>query len=245
MTIIEHPQADFFGGKLDYKTYWSNNKSTKLLAFFPGTLELGIGDGTQLWELDKFGYMKAATAGYEFPFNMIALQPSGSFSGLSKSVLPWLEMEFKPSAIILIGISLGAIAINDMLAKDKYGLIKAVVPLSGKASSLSNIPFMRSVNGYAWHGELDTKVSYGSAMQFYNGYNRYQEENNKPGRFIIESVPGVAHSGWDQAMSVTPGKDQILQFIIKEFGPEPTEGLTYEDGYAAAKTKILNSIVTI
>lgn len=229
MTITEHVQEDFFGGKLDYKVYRSKTPSTKWLVFLPGTTELGANDGTQLWELDKFGYMKWAKNGHEFPFNIVAIQPAYSFSSISKALLPWVEMEFKPSGIILIGISLGAIAANDMLAKDKYHLIKAIVPLSGKVSSLSSIPLMVSVPGYAWHGMLDTKVNYNSAMQFYNAYNKYQIDNGKPGRFIIESVPGVTHTGWDQAMSIEPGKDKILQFIIEQFGPEPIETPIFSD----------------
>jgi predicted peptidase len=223
MTITNHVQDDFFGGKLDYKTYMPKVKSTKWLVFLPGTGELGNNDGTLLYLLDKYGYMKLAANGYEFPFNILAIQPSTSYSSVSKALLPWVNEEFKPSAIILIGISLGAIATNDLLGKDRYHLIKAVVPLSGKASSLTSIPKMVSVPGYAWHGMDDVTVKYSEAMAFYNAYNKYQTDNNLPGGFFIKSVPGVAHSGWDQAMSVTPGEDDILQFILQKFGPEPQE----------------------
>lgn len=242
MIITEHPQADFFGAHLDYKTYWSNNPSSHLVCFFPGTEELGAGDGKQLDELDKFGFMRLAKAGFEFPFNIVAVQPSGSYSGFSKMGMPWLKMQFNPSEIINLGLSLGAIAAIDLLAHDTYNLVKAVVSLSGKASTPANIPIMKSIQGYAFHGMLDTTVNYAQAMSFYNGYNKFQDDNKLGGHFIINSVPGLKHGGWDAAMSVTPGQDDIYQFILKQFGPEPVAGLTYDDGYAAAKAKLIEAI---
>ncbi len=242
MIIIEHKQEDFFGAHLDYKTYWSTIPSSHLLCFLPGITELGVGDGTQEWELDKFGFPRLAENGFDFPFNIIACQPSGSYSGFSKFALPWLQMEFKPSKIILIGISLGAIACCDLLTKDKYGLISAVVSLSGKASDITAAPRMVSVPGYAWHGDADTTVKFSTAMAFYNAYNQYNTDNNLPGHFTIKVIPGGGHGGWDQAMSITPGQDDIYQFILKQFGSEPVSGLTYQDGKDFIKNAAIQSI---
>jgi len=235
MTITEYPQGDFFGGHLDYITFTPKVKSSKVLVFHPGTQEMGVGDGSQLYELYKYGYPKLAKAGYEFPFNIVAIQPNTSYSSVSKCLLPWIQMEFKPSAIIPIGISLGAISCCDLLAKDRYGLITGVVSLSGKGNPLS-VPNMRAVPGYAYHGDQDTTVSYSEALKFYNTYNSYFSGK---GGFKLNIAAGVGHSGWDNVMSVTSGQDDLLQWIIQQFGSEPV-GTTYEDGYNDAKSKILD-----
>lgn len=229
MLIQEHVGHDYFGGSVNVKTYEPVVKSSKVLLFLPGTGECGPADGSGIKKLDKYGFPKLAVQGAELPFNIVAVQPpTASYSSLSKAILPWVQMEFNPSAIIVIGISLGAIAANELLSKDRFSLIKGVVSLSGKAN-VASIPNMRATTNYAIHGDKDTTVAYSQAKSFYEAYN--SQKLSEGGSYKFVTISGLGHSGWDSMMDITPGKDDLYQWIIKTFGPEPHTNASYEQGW--------------
>lgn len=238
-TIEEHPQGDFFGGKIDYAVYRSPLNSTHWLIFLPGTGELSDGAGGNLAALYKYGFPRLVKEGYDLPFNMVMIQPQNSYTGANKILLPWVQMTFKPSKIIISGISLGAIASLDVMTKDTYKLIAGVVSLSGKPSGGSNaVANMVSVPGYCYYGKNDTQVSYSVAMNFFNAYNKAHAGTDN---VFTMDIRDAGHSGWDEVMSVTPGKDQCYQWIISHFGNEPT-GETFEDGKEYIKKSISEAL---
>lgn len=238
-TIEEHPQGDFFGGKIDYAVYRSPLNSTHWLIFLPGTGELSDGAGGNLAALYKYGFPRLVKAGYDLPFNMVMIQPQNSYTGPNKIILPWVQMTFNPSKIIVSGISLGAIASLDVMTKDSYKLIAGVVSLSGKPSSGSNaVVNMVSVPGYCYHGKNDTQVSYSIAMNFFNAYNKAHAGTDN---VFTMDIRDAGHSGWDEVMSVTPGKDQCYQWILNQFGQEPI-GQTFEDGKEYIKKGISEAL---
>lgn len=238
-TIEEHPQGDFFGGKIDYAVYRSPLNSTHWLIFLPGTGELSDGAGGNIAALYKYGFPRLVKAGYDLPFNMVMIQPQNSYTGPNKIILPWVQMTFNPSKIIVSGISLGAIASLDVMTKDSYKLITGVVSLSGKPSGGSNaVANMVSVPGYCYHGKNDTQVSYSVAMNFFNAYNKAHAGTDN---VFTMDIRDAGHSGWDEVMSVTPGKDQCYQWIISHFGNEPT-GETFEDGKEYIKKSISEAL---
>lgn len=247
MKITEYPQHDFFGNKLDMIRFESTQKSTKELLFLPGTTEMGIGDGSQLSELYKYGIPKFASQGHEYGYNITAIQPNAKYYGIHNAILPWMQMEHNPSAIIPIGISLGAIEVLDLLTADKYKLIKAVVSLSGKPSASKGIDEvltrMEAVPGYAYHGTSDTVVVFDQAKKFYEAYNKkFNPDGTLPVGFVMDFRSGVGHSGWDDAMKVGGFLDQ---WITDKFGDEPLSDL-YEvgklDGLKASRDLINQQI---
>lgn len=219
MKRLEFVQRDFFGGHLDCIRYESLVKSTHELVFHPGTDELGIGDGSQLFELDKYGFPGMAKNGFEFGFNITCIQPVKTYSGSNKIILPWVSMEFKPSAVITLGISLGAIACLDQLTNDKYSVIKGVVSLSGKPSASNGIADavarMRHVPGYAYHGMKDTRVDFNQAKKFYQEYNAAMTNPNTG--FITDYNANQAHGGWDEVMREG---GPLIKWINSLFGNE-------------------------
>lgn len=240
--IQEFPQGDFFGSKIDYIVYRSPIPSTHWLIFLPGTGELSDGVGGNLAALYKYGFPRLIKVGYDLPFNMVMIQPQNSYTGANKIFLPWVQMTFKPSKIIVIGISLGAIASLDVMTKDTYKLIAGIVSLSGKPSGgINAIPNMVSVPGYCYHGNLDTQVSYSVAMNFFNAYNKAHAGTEN---VFTMDIRNIGHSGWDEVMSITPGKDQCYQWILSQLGPEPT-GQNFEDGKQYVKDEIIAALEKI
>lgn len=236
-TIEEHPQDKFFAGKLDYSVYRSPNNSTHWLIFLVGKGEVGDCAGGNIQLLYKYGFPKLLKAGQDFDFNILMVQPCGqNYPDAFKSTLiPWVIEEFKPSKIILSGISLGAICTLDMLIYDEYRHINAVVSLSGAPSASKGIDDavsrMRYVPGYAYHGTQDTTVPYSKAIKFYNVYNTL---NAGTDNIFTLDIQNTGHNGWDSVMAYN-GK--LHQWITAQFGPEPT-GQTFEDGKQFVKDEI-------
>ncbi len=105
------------------------------------------------------------------------------------------------SRIYLIGLSQGAIAIYDLLARHSE-LFAAAVPIAGfgdpsKADIYAEIPI------YAFHGDSDPIIPYEAGKEVYNAI----EAQNK-GLFNLIVYENGLHSVWEQAI-VFPGTDTM------------------------------------
>lgn len=240
--LQEFPQGDFLGGKLDYIVYRSPVKTDHWLIFLPGTGELSDGAGGNLQALYKYGFPRLVKAGQDLPFNMVMMQPKGSYYDLNKKALAWVKLTFKPSKVIVSGISLGAISALDMMTYDPFGIINGVVSLSGKPSGGAGaVPRMISVPGYCFYGSKDTDVDYSVGIKFFNAYNTAHASTTNV--FFMDIQP-VSHCCWDSIMTMD-GK--LMSWLQVQFGPEEPDNeysKGYLDGLEKAKVSI-DSLITI
>lgn len=222
MIVTDHIKEVFCGQTFTYRKWMAVVPTNNYLICEPGIGELGPLDGSELDELQRHGYPMHAAQGFEFPFNIISIQVSASFSLFKKFVLQWAKLRLKADVIGMTGLSLGGIATYEQWHEDVDELLDFVAPVCGKLSP-DYASQMRSIPCSSWHGELDTTVSYETDRKFVEAYNAINEQ-----KIDWNPLAGVAHNAWDTAYSVTPGKDKLLQWIIANFASKnkPSMGTT-------------------
>lgn len=103
--------------------------------------------------------------------------------------------------IYLIGISQGAVAVYDLLARHSE-LFAAAVPIAG-VGDLSKVDIYAEIPIYAFHGNADTTVSYERAKELYDAI-----EAQCKGLFNLIVYEGGPHAIWESAI-VFPGTDTM------------------------------------
>jgi predicted peptidase len=215
MKITDHIQDNAMGNSTTYKLFEPIVPSKNYLIFLHGKGEVGPADGSNLSAVSKLGYTKHATSGFEFPFNIIAPQAVTSFNLIKKFFPGFVKMKYKADTIIVTGLSMGGIGTFDMKFYDDLNLVYAIAPVCGGHPS-SNASKFPEMPGWAFHGENDTIVRYTQSKNFVDAYN-----NTHTSEFKYTLYPGVGHNAWDKAYSVTPGQDELLQWIIQKFNEAP------------------------
>lgn len=232
-TITEYQQADFFGGKLDYVVYRAPVKTDHWMAFFPGTGEMGSGDGLTIYKVYKHSFPFYIKQGIDYNFNIIIVQPSAYWATRGK-ILPWIYEEFKPSKLIVVGLSLGGNELWDYLMQgDRYKKITAGVSLSGRpGGGASVVPKMVTIPMYIYHGSKDTQVPYTAAIKAFDAYSALH-----PGLVTMDIQP-VVHIGWTEVSSYGGA---LHKWIVQQFGPEEPDN-EYSKGYLDGLNKAKVSI---
>lgn len=193
-----------------------------------------VGDGSQLLKLEIVGtWLKAARNGFEFPFNIIAPQIrcgtdwwaiTNGAKGNEAWFLNWVKETLRAKQIGATGYSLGARGNWNLLQYDTKGYINFIGPVCGYFDfSAGTITNLHNVTAYGVHGNLDTTMPYLYDVSTQSAYN--------PGRptqiingltqpaYYLQTIIGAAHPVWSIAYDTTPGKDQLLQWTIQQFGP--------------------------
>jgi predicted peptidase len=239
MTITEHKQEIAFGTKVNYKLYQPKIPSDYWLIFLHGSGEKGVADGSQLYRLDlptkdadgkvvktpPATYLTAAQAGFEFPFNIIAPQCVSSFALIKRLMPGFVKLRYGAKVIIVTGLSMGGYGTVDTQTYDdidQMNLVDAIAVVCGGA----NVEVMKKwpeVNGWFFHGNKDTIVSYKSSETAVKAYNDTHTTKIK-----YTLYDGVAHNAWTKAYSVTPGQDELLQWFKAQFESHPKEQGTFD-----------------
>ena len=90
---------------------------------------------------------------------------------------------------------------------------------------------------WAFHGDKDTRVPYIKSKAFVDAYNATHTTQWK-----YTLYPGVGHNAWDKACSVTPGQDELLQWLKVQFAAYPKD----EDvDIEAIKAKIIAAVKAV
>jgi predicted peptidase len=213
MIITDHIQENAFGYKINYKLYTPVGGSNNVLLFLPGSGELGPADGSLLYLVEKHGFPKHAKNGFDFPFIIVVPQVATSYSTMKKFILPWIKVKFNAAKIIGTGLSLGAMALYELMLMDEYKHLDAIAPVCGKmAASLA--PGCVDVPGWAFHGDRDTRVPYENDRAFIEAYN-----TSHVNKIMLRTYEGAGHDIWDFAYSITNVYDNpnLYQWILERF----------------------------
>lgn len=215
MTITSHIQEIAFGYTVNYKLYSPVIPSNNYLLCFHGVGETGPIDGSLLNDVEVHGYPKHAKAGFEFPFNIVAVQAQSSYSSIRKFLPAYIKLKYGAEVIIATGLSMGGFCTFDIPLYDHLNLIYAIAPVCGGIAASKALTYP-DLPGWAFHGDQDEKVKYYQSKNFVDAYN-----TTHVNKWNYTLYPGVAHDSWNEAYSVKPGEDQLLQWINKQFSEAP------------------------
>jgi predicted peptidase len=229
MEITKHIQENAFGYLVNYKLYQPVQPSKDYLIFMHGQGELGAADGSQLDDVETHGYPKHAKNGYEFPFNIVAVQAEKGYATIRRFLPAYIKLKYSADTIIATGLSLGGYGTFQMKMFDYLNLVYAIAPVAG-GELTSNAEKYPEVHGWAFHGDKDTTVRYTASQNFVNEYNKTHAIKMK-----YTLYPGIGHNSWDKAYSVAEGHDHLLSWIKERFnearpkvsgsGPDPIKEL--------------------
>lgn len=217
------------------KKYIAKVPSNNWIIWLPGIGELGPADGSQLDKVDLFSgttpvsWTAQASKGYEFPFNILAVQlPTGfDYWAIQNSIAIYVKETLKANEIGITGYSLGGRGAWYCLQGDSKGYINFIAPVCGYYDfSQGPISNLRTVPVYSVHGDKDTTMPYSYDVSTQTAYNIGRPMqiilNQQQPTDYLHTIPGVAHPVWPYAYDVTPGNDWLLQWVIQQFGPEQT-----------------------
>jgi hypothetical protein len=188
------------------------------LLMFLGTGELGPADGSQIGELDNYGYQRnilvpqAVTSYGEFEFKII----NDMISRYGEDI-----------EIVLTGHSLGARQVIEYITKYQGNTVppqvKGFMPIAGAISGSTPIwsnCYDLPVMGV--HGDKDTSISYYQTKKLIDGLNTWVDRKNKA---IFKLVPGCTHGSIMSEVFKYDKQSEYYQFIMNCFSPE--EDITY------------------
>lgn len=235
MNISDKVEELAFGVKITYKLYEAVVPSDCFVIFLHGAGEKGPVDGSKLSLVEKHGYPKHAKAGYEFPFNIVALQTATDHRNLVKIVVPYIKLKYHARAIIVTGLSLGGYGAYDAALYDTLGLITAIAPVcgAGRISLVSEYP--KNMKVFHIHGDIDKTVKWNTAKGFIEKYNKTVSATI---RYTLYHQ--VGHDAWTQAYSINPLQDDLLQWIIECFQSVPV--VPVDEGY---KERVISAVKAV
>lgn len=172
-------------------------KTNRLLLMFLGTGELGPPDGSQIGDLDNYGYQKFPT--FETEFNILVPQ---AWKGYGPEVDPYIQDYIlrtygEDVEIVMIGHSLGAR--NVMEYTYSYQGIKPVkqvvgfIPIAGEMSwpLPTDWCIVPEKNIVCFAGDKDTAVGCVQSQKFVDAVNSCVTRKNKA---VARIIPGKDHS---------------------------------------------------
>lgn len=216
MKITDHIQESAFGNKTNFRLYEPENGSRNYVIFLHGIGECGPADGSNINEITKYGWPKAAENGFEFPFNIVAPQVISSYSGLKKFLPAYLKIKYKAEKIVVTGLSMGGYGTYDFKLFDSIdglNLIDAIAPVCGAGDirMLSSFPEM---DAWHFHGTNDGIVKFATAKKFIDAYNESHVKQIK-----LTAYEGIGHNSWNNAYSLSTAHDNpnLYQWVLERF----------------------------
>lgn len=212
MIITSHISENAFGDAVTYKLYRPVIPSGNYLLFFHGVGEVGPIDGSELFEVERNGYPEHAKKGFEFPFNIVAVQAQSSYAQIRKFLPAYIQLKYKADVIIATGLSMGGYCTFDIGKYDYLRIVYAIAPVCGGANKADAAAYP-NLPAWAFHGDKDTVVPFSRSKAFVDEYNKTHEI-----KFKYTLYPGVDHNAWDKAYA-TDG--ELLQWLIQKFEEAP------------------------
>jgi hypothetical protein len=219
MKMTTHTQENAFGYLVNYIRFESETPTKNELIILHGIGERGPADGSQLPLVLKYGFGKHAQAGFKFPFNITCVQVENSYATVRRFLPAYIKLKYKAEVIIVTGLSMGGYGAFETKLFDYLNLVYAIAPIAGGMNA-SNAATYPKVKGWVAHGDKDTVVKYTSSKNFVDAYNKLHPDD--PMQYTLYA--GIGHNSWDKAYSVTPGQDELLQWIKARFNEAPKEG---------------------
>jgi pimeloyl-ACP methyl ester carboxylesterase len=192
---IELKHNQLIGGRsVDLLKYTTIKPTNKWMWFLPGTGELGPADGSQIGDMLKYGYQRFP--GFETEFNVLAAQANTSYSEFDQTILPWMENELGADQILIVGHSLGARKVIELVTKYKgrkvTDKVVGFVPIAGAISGSTPIwSDCYDLPVTAFHGELDNDIGWVQSDKFIKGLNSYTERKHKA---VFRKIPAYNHT---------------------------------------------------
>jgi predicted peptidase len=233
------------------REYLSSTATDVMCLFFHGVGEKGPANGSELWEVEKNnGWPKFAkgerypaqmNGAVEYPFNMFAIQIQTEYTdAILSNIIPACKERYGAKRFIIVGISLGCIALYRLIGKFGDESIKVVVPICGNGSRHNDEETMTTLQGLAWHSEFDPTVSYKSHRDLVDRYNRFHKP--KGGHILFNTLKDNSHAAWNRAFDINPDNDKSLDFVSSvlkigkyaESVPAPTESTVSVSEFNAA-----------
>jgi predicted peptidase len=211
MIVSDSVKRSSLGIEVTYRLYKADPPSDNYVIFLHGAGEKGPVDGTELYEVERHGYPKHAKNGFKFPFNIIAPQSAVDHRNLMKTFPAYVKLKYKAKVIIVTGLSLGGYGSYDAELYDKLCIVDAIAPVCGAGRPTLMSEYPSTMVAWHFHGDADQTVRWSTARAFITGYN--STHGGMPIKTTI--YPGVGHNSWDRAYSVTPGQDELLQWMIE------------------------------
>jgi hypothetical protein len=228
MTLNFKKSVDIGGRAINLLECITSVKTRRWLLMYLGTGELGPIDGSQILDLDNYGYQKYPT--FETDFNIFVPQAVKGYSESDALIQAYMKRTYgQDIEIVMCGHSLGAR--NIMEFSYGYNGIKAdpcvvgFMPVAGEMSYplptdwcvVPDVPII------AFHGEKDTAIGYVQSEKYVNGVNQCTARKNKA---VLRVMPGLTHTGLTGIMEYVFKPDKTAegyQFIMSCFSPETLE----------------------
>ncbi len=199
--------------------------------------ESSVNDGSQLQKEEIPGvWLTAARNGFEFPFNIIAPQINTGSDwwhltngnpGNESWFVNWVKESLGAKMIGATGYSLGGRGMWNLLKYDTRKYLSFIAPICGYYDfSQGSIDTLRTVPVYGVHGDADPTMKYSYDVATQLAYNSTRPNQviagvSQPAYYLV-TIPGAGHSVWPIAYDTTFGKDGLLQWVLQQFGPVPT-----------------------
>lgn len=223
---LEFKKAVDIGGKtINLLETLTTVKTRRWLLMYLGTGQLGPEDGSQILELDDYGYQKYPT--FETEFNILCPQAVRGYSESDPYIQDYMLRTYGSDIeIVICGHSLGAR--NVMEYSYGYNGIKAVpqvkgfMPVAGEMSwplpsdwcVVPDVPIM----GFA--GDKDGAIFYGQTQKYIDAVNSCTTRTNKA---VARIIPGLDHTGIMKYVFEPSREAEGYKFIMSCFSPETQE----------------------
>lgn len=201
---------------VDMMEFTTEKPSKRWILMFFGTGELGPADGSQLHELDNYGYQRNLS--FETDFNILAPQAQQGYSEFEFTILPWMVATYgEDIEIFLTGHSLGARQVMEYINKyrglDVIPQVVGAMPVAGEMSgpyqadpcACVDIPVM------AVSGDKDTAISWYQSKKFVELVNKCPTREHKA---ILDIVPGAGHGSVMSVVFELDKQSKYYEFIM-------------------------------
>lgn len=205
-----------------------------------GTGELGPADGSQILDLDNYGYQKYPS--FETEFNIFVPQAVKGYVESDAYVQQYLVNTYGSDIeILMCGHSLGAA--NVMEFSYGYNGIKAVpqvvgfMPVAGQMSWPLPTNWCDAVDKpiMAFAGDQDTAIWCGQSQKYVDAINSCATRKNKA---VCRIIPGKNHTSIMDYVFTPDRNAEGYKFIMSCFSPEVKENtgtVCYLDGKVVVK----------
>lgn len=178
-------------------TYETSDPKKWLLMFF-GTGELGPADGSQLHEMDNYGYQK--TPSFNPEWNILAPQAQKTYSEFDFAIFDWMKAQYGDDIqIVIVGHSLGARRVMDLvnhyggtdkLPENVVGFISVAGEMSGAYPDPAQA---EDIPGYVFHGRLDTAISFWQSIKFVDSFKTPVLCGQRKNMPVLRIIDGQGH----------------------------------------------------
>lgn len=164
-----------------------------------GTGQLGPADGSQLHEMDDYGYQK--TPSFNPEWNILCPQAERSYREFDFGIINWMINRYgEDIQIVILGHSLGAREVMDLINHwgGKDYLPKQVVGFVAVAGEMSG-PYpdpklAEDIPGFVFHGDKDTSISFYQSKKFVAQFLNVLSSGLRINEPVLRIIPGCTHT---------------------------------------------------